>query len=82
MGKQTKSIGRFIAQNQSRKVDDLATDAQVLFGLLTRIVDIKYRNKYMKSFDYNNGRGYSEEVHNNNVLADQIPPVDEGLLGI
>ena len=82
MGKQTKSIKHLIAQNQVRKIDDLSTDAHVLFGLLTLVIDIQYRNKYLKSFDYNNGRGYSESVQFSNVLADQIPPVDDCLLGI
>lgn len=63
-------------------IDDFSTDAQVLFGFLTLIVDIKHRNKYGKPFDEQRGRGYSEQVQSNKVLADQITPVDDGLLGI
>ncbi len=54
---------------------------QVLFGFLTLIVDIKYRNRYGDMFDEKTDSGYSEKVQFNKVLADQVSPVDNGLLG-
>ncbi len=54
---------------------------QVLLGFLTLIVDIKYRNRYGAMIDGKTDSGYSEEVQFNKVLADQVSPVDNGLLG-
>ncbi len=62
--KQTHSaIAILIAKNQTDKIDSLSTDAQVLLGFLTLLVDIKYRSKYGKSFDTQYGRGYSKTYH-------------------
>ncbi len=75
------SLKSLISKNQSSSIDDLSTDAQVLFGFLTLIVDIKYRSRYGKRFEDQRGKGYSEQVQFNKVLADQVSPVDDGLLG-
>jgi hypothetical protein len=78
-----KRLNHLIDQHSNaRSIDDLPTDAQVLFGFLALIVDIKYRNKYGKPFEEQRGKGYSEQVQSNKVLADQVSPVDDGLLGI
>lgn len=66
----------------TKSVDDLPTDAQTLFGFLALVVDIRYRNKYGKPFEAQRGKGYTKEVQSNKVLADQVSPVDEGLLGL
>lgn len=76
-----KNLLNFINKNNQTKVDDLSTDAQTLFELIVLIVDIKYRLKYGKTFDTQRGKGYSDDVQFNKVLADQISPVDDGLLG-
>lgn len=76
-----KSLATLIAKHKNTKVNGLPTDMQVLFGFLTLIVDIKYRNRYGDMFDGKNDSGYSEEVQFNKVLADQVSPVDNGLLG-
>ena len=68
--------------SSSTHLDDLSTDAQVLFGFLTLIIDIKYRHAYGKKFEEQRGKGYSEQVQSKKVLADQVSPVDDGLLGI
>jgi hypothetical protein len=73
-----KTLAKFINSNQSKDVDKLSTDAQVLFGFLSLIIDIKYRNRYGITFTEQNSKGYS---NNMNVLADQVSPVDDGLLG-
>ena len=56
-------ITNLVAQNHTGKVDNLSTDAQVLFGFLSLLVDIKYRNRYGKSFDTQYGKGYSRGYH-------------------
>lgn len=68
--------------NHVSSVDDLSTNAQTFFGFLTLIVDINYRKKYGMTFEDQHGRGYSENVQSNKVLADQVSPVDNGLLGL
>jgi len=77
-----QNLKTLISANRMSSVDDLSTDAQVLFGFLTLIVDIKYRNKYGKPFEDQSNRGYSEKVQSNKVLADQVSPIDNGLLGL
>ncbi|HYF96464.1 MAG TPA: hypothetical protein VD947_00305 [Patescibacteria group bacterium] len=78
----SKGIKKIISRSSKvEKIDDLDTEASVLFGLLALIVDIEYRCKFQKSFDYNNRRYYIDEVKSNKVLADQIPSVEERLLG-
>ena len=73
------SITGFIARNGGTEVDELSTDAQTLFGLLTLIVDIKYRVKYGGSLGEQADKRYSENTMKK-VVADQITPVDNGLL--
>lgn len=73
------SIAEFIALNGGKEVDELSTDAQTLFGLLTLIVDIKYRVKYGGSLGGQADKRYSENTMKK-VVADQITPVDNGLL--
>jgi hypothetical protein len=79
--RRNRTISELIQSNTSGSLDNLSTDAQTLFGFLTLIVDIKYRNKYGRPFDEQHGKGYSEQVQSKNVLADQVSPVDDGLLG-
>lgn len=73
------SVTEFIARNGGTEVDELSTDAQTLFGLLTLIVDIKYRVKYGSSFGEQADKRYSEDTMKK-VVADQLTPVDNGLL--
>lgn len=72
-------LGSIIAKNDIIDVDLLSTDAQTLFGLLTLIVDIKYRAKYGGSLGERADTRYSENTMKK-VVADQISPVDDGLL--
>lgn len=67
MGK--RSLHRLIADNQTDDIGMLSSEAAVLAELLQLIVDIKYRHRY------------SSDTPLNIVLADQVPPVDDGLLG-
>lgn len=77
-----RSIKKLVERHEDiRSINDLSTDAQTLFGFLALIVDIKYRNRYGHTFEDHNARGYSERVQFNKVLADQVSPVDNGLLG-
>jgi predicted membrane chloride channel (bestrophin family) len=76
-----RTLNALLSANRVSKIDDLSTDALILFELLTTIVDIKYRQEYLKSFDYNKDKRYSTSIKNNKVLADQVSPVDNGLLG-
>jgi hypothetical protein len=48
------------------KVIDLSTEGQALFGLLCLIVDIKYKNKYGKSLEWKDGRGYAMNTNSTN----------------
>lgn len=73
------SIAEFVAANCGMEVDELSTDAQTLFGLLTLIVDIKYRVRHGSSFGEQVHKRYSEDTMKK-VVADQITPVDNGLL--
>lgn len=61
-------------RGSNQLVDASATD-QFLFKFLVLVTDIKYRNKFLKSFDYNSQENYNE--NQNEVLADQISPVDK-----
>lgn len=76
-----KTLGGLIAKHSKTKVNQLPTDMQVVLGFLNLIVDIKYRNRYGAMIDGKSNSGYSEEVQFNKVLADQVSPVDNGLLG-
>jgi len=63
------------------KVTDLTTNELNLFNLLCLLVDIRYRQRYDVPIEYSGGRGYSKNVQFDKVLADQLPSVDDGLLG-
>jgi hypothetical protein len=41
-----QSLALLLARHRNTKINDLPTDVQVLFGFLTLLVDIKYRNRY------------------------------------
>lgn len=70
-----KSLAAFIDRElEYKKLNELSTDGLNLLNLLTLIVDIEYRNRYGKTLDWQNGKGY--KVNNNEVLADKLPPVD------
>jgi hypothetical protein len=77
--KRLQSISELIARNGSKNTDELSTDAQTLFGLITLIVDIKYRAKYGSSFGESMDKRYIENTMKK-VVADQVTPVDNGLL--
>ena len=75
-------IGTLIqTTDPTKSLDNFSSDAQILFGLLTLIIDIKYRVRYGYAFEVQHGKGYSKQLQVNKVLADQISPVDDGLLG-
>lgn len=78
---QKTTISDFVKANNAKHVDGLSTEAQILFNLLTLIVEIRYRHKYGKTVEQQRGKSYSDDAQSNNVLADQLPPVDNGLLG-
>lgn len=44
-----QSLAMLLARHKNVKLNDLPTDVQVLFGFLTLLVDIKYRNRYGSS---------------------------------
>lgn len=71
-----KSLVGFIdsEMREHKKLNELSTDGLNLLNLLTLIVDIEYRNRYGKTLDWQHGKGY--KVNTNEVLADQLPPVD------
>jgi hypothetical protein len=54
------SIVELVTRNVTLDVDKLSTDAQTLFGLLTLVVDIRYRVKYGSSFGEQMDKRYSE----------------------
>jgi hypothetical protein len=66
---------------EQRNLDDLSTDAQTLHSLLTLIVDIRYRVKYDEVIEYQRGKGYSNNIKDEEVLAGPVSPVDDALLG-
>jgi len=55
-----KPLAMLISKHQNTKINSLPTDMQVLFGLLTLIVDIKYRNRYGVAVEQQNGPGYDK----------------------
>lgn len=73
------SITEFIALNAGMDVDELSTDAQTLFGLLTLIIDIKYRRKCGVTLEKSQLEYYNTSTIKK-VVADQVTPVDNGLL--
>lgn len=69
------SLVAFITKElQKSNINELSTDGQNVLALLTLFVDIEYRNSYGKSLDWKEGKGY--KMNKNEVLADQLPPVD------
>lgn len=60
-----KNLGELIAKHKNTKVTGLPTDMQVLFGFLTLIVDIKYRNRYGATIEEQSPRGYNKEAETN-----------------
>lgn len=77
-----KRISNLISKNKNNSIDEFDTDLQALFGLLTLIVDIRYRQMNSKSFESHESKDYNKYVQSKQVLADQISPVDNGLLGL
>ncbi len=62
------------------QIDTLSTDELVLFNFLALIVDIRYRAKYGRSLEWNDGKGYSKDMLDNSLPA-QLPSVDSRLEG-
>jgi hypothetical protein len=46
-----RSISGFVSKGRGKKLQDLPTDARVLFDFLTLLVDIRYRIRYGEPFD-------------------------------
>lgn len=64
-------LANFIGQETSKtKITELSTDAINVLELACLIVDIEYRHKFKSEVPE---RGYNNVM---NVLADQLPPVD------
>ncbi len=63
------------------KIDSLNTDELTLFHFLRLLVDIQYRHRYGEAIEWSSGQGYSKYIQSDTVLADQLPSVDNGLLG-
>ena len=57
------------------KLDELSTDSINLLNLMMLIVDIEYRHKYGGSIDWQVGTDNKQQ--SNQVLADQLPPIDD-----
>jgi hypothetical protein len=60
--RQDKSLAELISKHKNTKIKNLPTDMQVLFGFLTLVVDIKYRNEYGAAIA--NQKEYNKEVEN------------------
>ena len=45
--------------HNAQKIADLSLDAQTLFNFACFIVDIKYKHKYGKQFEWHDGKGYT-----------------------
>lgn len=73
------TVSELISCNDAVDVDELSTNAQTLFGLLTLVIDIKYRTKYGSSLGEQANKRYSKNTMKK-VVADQTSPVDNGLL--
>lgn len=74
-------VKRIISDNQVHAVADLNAEGKLLFEFLALIVDIKYRHKYGEMIANRPTASYSDSTQSNKVLADQVSPVDNGLLG-
>ena len=80
MIQKSKSVAGIISKNNVKDIEALSIEVRTLFGFLCLLTDIKYRLKYGKEFEDQKARGYSKGVQFNKVVADQKPPVDDGLL--
>lgn len=49
-----QSLAVLISEHKNTNINNLPTDMLVLFGFLTLIVDIKYRNKYGAAIERQN----------------------------
>jgi hypothetical protein len=67
--------------SSATRLDQLTIEERNLFDLLCLVVDIKYRQRYGKPIEWDRGRGYNVATQRGKVLADQLPPVDNGLQG-
>ncbi len=67
--------------DEVKSLDDLSTDGQTMYELMTLVVDIKYRRRYGESIEYQKGTGYSNNSNNNKALAGPLSPVDDALPG-
>lgn len=73
-----RSLPSLIKKN-NKQINNFSTDAQTLFRFLVLVVDIKYRVKHGHRLGDGDTRYGNQEQHKN-VVADQIPSVDTGLL--
>ena len=76
-----KNIQSLIRRNNTQVIDNLDSDGRALFEFVCLLVDIRFRNRYGRNFEEQRGRGYSKGAQSKQVLADQVSPVDDGLLG-
>jgi hypothetical protein len=54
-----KDFADILTVDQKKEnINELSTDSQVVFGLLTLIVDINYRVKYGEVVNHRIGKGY------------------------
>jgi|GEM_PF-4679267 hypothetical protein len=75
------TIAKYSKEFEGAKTSlDLSTDAQTLLSFLILVVDISYRHRYGRSIEPQRGKGYNKGTMQE-VLADQVSPVDDGLLG-
>ena len=74
------SLKQVIGYESSSTIFNLSSESQILAGLLMLIVDINYRVKYGSTVAKETASGYHDDIQLNNVVADQILPVDNGLL--
>ncbi len=56
-----KSLAVLISKHKKTKINNLPTDMQVLFGFLTLVVDIKYRNRYGAAIERQKGYDIREK---------------------
>lgn len=62
------------------KTSELDESKQNLLRLCTLLVDINFRNRYNRSLDRDNTKGYSKNTIQSS-LGSQITSVDDGFLG-
>ena len=80
MRQSERTMAVLLARNNTQSITKLDTDGNILFGLLALIVDINYRVRYGSTVANETASGYHDDIQLNNVVADQILPVDNGLL--